>query len=220
MKRIERLRQTALDHRHCNDEFYYRFYKQYSNSAETSEKRKYADAFYRAFSTLTPKISDGELIVGAIDNGLTDSENREWEEDYQIVAKEACAAAGWGQDSHMAIDYEILLSLGLKGMIARIEEYERECTPAQAEFYFAAKTCLLAIIRHSENYAARAEQLARTEENAARRAELVRIAEVCRRVPAEPAESFYEAVQSVHFVTYCLGLNPLRMNAQIGRAHV
>ena len=106
MKRIEQLRQAALNCRYCKDEFYYRFYKRYSNSTETSEKRKYADAFYQAFSTLTPNISDGELIVGAIDNGLTDSENREWEEVYQNVAKEACAAAGWGQDSHMAIDYE------------------------------------------------------------------------------------------------------------------
>ena len=34
--------------------------------------------------------------------------------------------------------------------------------------------------------------------------ELERISEICKKVPANPAESFYEAIQSVHFITYCI----------------
>ena len=42
----------------------------------------------------------------------------------------------------------------------------------------------------------------------------MQIARICRKVPAEPAETFYEAIQSVHFVTYCLSLNPFRFAPQ------
>ena len=129
MNRIEKLRQIALSHPHAYDEFFYRFYKQYSENRNESDYLKYADAFYCAFSQLTPNISDGELVVGEIKNGLTESEKKEWANTYKEIAEERCRAAGGGQDSHMAIDYELLLSCGLKGIIARIEEYEKSCSP-------------------------------------------------------------------------------------------
>ena len=47
------------------------------------------------------------------------------------------------------------------------------------------------------------------------------IARVCRRVPEYPAESFREAVQSVHFLTFCLTIEPFRpfasLQYQLGR---
>lgn len=210
MSRIEKLRMNALCHSHINDEFFYKFYKRYIENKNGSDYLRYADAFYYAFSQLTPNISDGELVVGEIKNALTESEKKEWENIYKEIAKERCRVAGGGQDSHMAIDYELLLSCGLKGIIARIEKYEKTCSHEQGDFYSAAKTCLLAVIQHSENYSALAVQLAKEECDEQRKKELLRIAEICKKVPAEPAQSFYEAVQSVHFVTYCLSLNPFR----------
>ena len=62
MKRIEALRRAALTHCHGNDEFFYRFYKHYGRYGGTPDLPRYADAFFRAFSTLTPQISSGELI--------------------------------------------------------------------------------------------------------------------------------------------------------------
>ena len=220
MWRIEKLRQNALCRSHINDEFFYKFYKKYSESKSNSEYLRYADAFYYAFSELTPNISNGELIVGETKNCLTDSEKKEWENTYKEIAEERRKLTGSGQHSHMAIDYELLLSFGLSGIITRIEKYERNCTPEQADFYFAAKSCLLAVIRHSENYATLAANLAEKEKNQARKKELLEIASVCKKVPAEPAHNFYEAVQSVHFVTYCLCLDPLdfryRQQFQLG----
>ena len=214
MNRIEKLRQRALDHKHVSDEFFYRFYKRYSKTEIGSEFRKYADAFSYAFSELTPNISDGELIVGEITDGLTKTERQEWENTYKEIARERCKRAGDGQDSHMAIDYELLLSCGLKGIMARIDEYEKNASPEQAEFYYAAKSCLSAVIQHSGHYSELAARLSETERDSARRKELLRIAEICRKVPECPAQSFYEAVQSVHFVTHCLSLNPLRFCPQ------
>ncbi len=43
------------------------------------------------------------------------------------------------------------------------------------------------------------EELAEAETDAKRRAELVRIAEVCRRVPAHAPRDFWEAVQTYWF---------------------
>ncbi len=210
MIRLEKLRQIALNHKHCNDEFYYLFHKRYTDGENDSEYARYADAFYYAFSELTPSISDGELIVGEITNELAGSSKEEWEKAGRELAMERFRLSGSGQDSHMAVDYELLLSCGVDGIIEKIDQYMMKCTAEQAEFYSAAKTCLSAILRHSENYALLAESLAAKEENEIRKKELLYISNLCRKVPASPAASFYEAVQSVHFVTYCLSLNPLR----------
>ena len=121
MSRIEKLRDIALGHIHINDEFFYRFYKRYSENETDSDYLRYADAFYCAFSELSPNISGGELIVGEVKNGLSEPEKKEWENKYKKIAIERCKVAGGGQDSHMAIDYELLLSCGLKGIIARVE---------------------------------------------------------------------------------------------------
>ena len=214
MNRIENLRQTALRHKHSYDEFYYLFYKRYTANKIDSEYARYADAFYYAFSKLTPNISDGELIVGGTKNNLVSSTKEDWENVYKAIALERSALAGGGQDSHMAIDYELLLSCGVNGIVDTIDRYMMDSTGDRREFYTAAKTCLLAIVQHSENYAALAESLATNETDKMRKEELIEIAKLCKNVPANPAKSFYEAVQSVHFVTYCLSVNPFRLGYQ------
>lgn len=50
-----------------------------------------------------------------------------------------------------------------------------------------------------KRYAARARELAQIEEDAGRKAELLEIAEVCDWVPANPARTFREALQSSYF---------------------
>ena len=220
MERIEQLRQADLNYSiNCN-EFFYRFFKCYHKDQDPSDYARYANAFYQAFSQLTPVISDSELIVGRMENRWTAEEAEEWKNTYHIICQERRKQAGSGQCAHMAIDYKLLLSCGLKGIMARIDEYQANCLPEQNEFYSAARTCLEAVIKYSENYAAHAEKLAATENNTLRRKELLCIAEICRKVPANPAESFYEAVQSAHFVTTCLCAEPLRgsnLQFQMGR---
>ena len=60
--------------------------------------------------------------------------------------------------------------------------------------------CADALIRFAERHAEKAEDLAARESDPRRRAELRRIAEVCRRVPAYPPRDFWEAVQYYWFV--------------------
>lgn len=57
-----------------------------------------------------------------------------------------------------------------------------------------------AVILFAERHAELAEELAETESNPQRVAELRKIAEVCRRVPANAPRSFWEAIQMYWFV--------------------
>lgn len=211
MCRITELRQAALETEICYDEFFYNFYKFCSGKDFVSDMKLYGDAFYFAFSSLTPNISDDELIVGKSINKLPFDAKNEWEETYLLIAKETVARAGNGQDSHMAIDYELVLNCGLNGIIKKIDGYLSECDESKKDFYSVCKKCLEAVIMLSERYADKAAASAQTETDQVRRDELEKISEICKKVPKNPAESFYEAVQSVHFVTYCLSMNPLRL---------
>jgi formate C-acetyltransferase len=56
-----------------------------------------------------------------------------------------------------------------------------------------------AAIRFAERHAEKAEQLAAREADPRRKAELLRIAEVCRRVPAHKPRNFWEALQAYWF---------------------
>ena len=57
-----------------------------------------------------------------------------------------------------------------------------------------------ALIRFAERYAELAEEQARAESNPQRRAELEKIAQVCRHVPAHAPSDFHEALQYYWFV--------------------
>lgn len=212
MNRLEQLRKMALEmeREHWSDEFYYLFYKSYERLAHLPEEERYGESFYAAFSELTPSISEGELIVGKRTQPMDPLEKREWEEVYRAKAEERSSKAGEGQGSHMSIDYELLLTQGIYGILGNIKNLEKECNPERLSFYKCCRRCLEAVVRHSEQYAQMAMDMSAKEMDPVRKKELERIARICRNVPANPAETFYEAVQSVHFVTHCISLNPFR----------
>lgn len=214
MKRIDLLRNQVFEKLHFSDEFYYLFYTNYARNTGSAEEERYAEAFYFAFSTLTPSISDGELIVGKCDIPLSNEKLRQWQNTYKAIAAARKNKAGDGQDSHMAIDYELVLSKGLNGIIHTIDRCLLTCGKKTEAFYKCCKRCLEAVIRYSENYADLALKMSRETADPIRQRELEKIGEICRKVPASPAGSFYEAVQSVHFISHCLSLNPFRLGCQ------
>lgn len=214
MERIEFLRKQVFENLKFSNEFHYLFYKNYEQYADLPEEERYAEAFYFAFSNLTPSISDGELIVGKRDIPLSAEEQQEWETVYEPITEARRNKAGGGQDSHMAIDYELVLSKGILATIKTIDKYLQTCDKEKESYYECCKRCLEAVVKHSENYADLALKMSEEANDTIRRSELKKIAEICKKVPAYPAESFYEAVQSVHFITHCLSLNPFRTGAR------
>ena len=76
---------------------------------------------------------------------------------------------------------------------------------ARAQFLESVAISCDALVAFARRHAAEARRLAEAEADPARRRELRRIADVCERVPEEPARTFQEALQSFWFVH--LGMN-------------
>ncbi len=108
-------------------------------------------------------------------------------------------------EGRMVLDYDMVLQEGLNGIIASCEERIKNAKPVAGQdankiiFWKGVIGCCKGVIRWAENYAVEAERLAREEADPDRKRELEKIAATCRRVPADPAGSFYEALQSFWF---------------------
>lgn len=218
-ERIEKLRLPAIDPYISYEDIYINFYRRFAeNNALMHFEKRYADAYLYAFSNAVPSIDDGELIVGKSNRKLTSEEQAEWD----VLKKYTVPmiALSRGQDSHLTVDYELLLGSGIIGVLEIVRNKRAALDPSKAEdikkdlFYEACEHCLNAVVVFSNRYADEAEKQAESCNDENRREELLRIAQICRKVPEHPAGTFYEAVQSVHFLTYCLSVNPLRLHMQ------
>ena len=103
----------------------------------------------------------------------------------------------------------MLALAGRLGIIERIETRKAALDPAVADNYpkivylSALRISAEGIINLAGRYADECERLAVNEMNPKRRTELQEIAEICRHVPAHPARTFYEAMQSVYLYHVC-----------------
>jgi len=107
---------------------------------------------------------------------------------------------------HWTAGYEKVLKKGILGIKQDAEERIARLDLTQPED-FKKQTFLQGVVLALEaaaeigtRFAARARELADSETSNERKAELLKIAKVCDRVPAHPARTFYEAIQSVWFV--------------------
>lgn len=107
---------------------------------------------------------------------------------------------------HITVKYEEVLAIGYEGIIARAREELAKCNFGDADY--ATKSRFLeaviiscqAAITYANRYADLAQKEAESCKEAVRKAELLQIAQNCRRVPAKGARTFYEACQSFWFV--------------------
>jgi pyruvate formate-lyase/glycerol dehydratase family glycyl radical enzyme len=109
---------------------------------------------------------------------------------------------------HMFLNFDKVLYKGLKGIkeevrarIAELDQPYRSFDRKQRqEFYESTLITLEAATQYFQRYAALAREMAAREPDARRKKELERIAQVCDRVPENPARDWWEALQSVWFV--------------------
>jgi formate C-acetyltransferase len=94
---------------------------------------------------------------------------------------------------HVIVDYETVITKGLQNIISDISQKD-------SEFYDAVRTEFEAVIRFAERFSIHASELAEREADGKRKAELQEISRICSKVPAGPAESFHEALQSFWFI--------------------
>jgi len=110
------------------------------------------------------------------------------------------------------VNYDELFTLGLSGVIKKAEDRLKQISSdpeiymkggqylRQKRFLQAAIISLQAGIRWGKRYAGLAKELAQSEKDESRKAELDEIARVCEWVPENPPRSFYEALQSYFFI--------------------
>lgn len=160
---------------------------------------------------LPVKILDGELIVGsyfstALSKCFTKEEAKAWWKEESKWLKEMMKLHEVGVmncgaiSGHIVPDYKKVLEKGFKGIKEEIEQQmERHDEKGEKDY---CKSMIIAIEgtkRFAERYAEEAEKIAEGEKNEQRKKELLEVARICKKVPWEPAETFYEALQSVWF---------------------
>ena len=107
---------------------------------------------------------------------------------------------------HISVDYAKVLDKGFNGIIAEAEAEMANADTSSPEyikkrqFLSAVIMSAKAAINYADRFAALAKDLAKKTQDAVRREELLQIAKNCKWVPAKPARSFYEALQSFWFV--------------------
>lgn len=154
-----------------------------------------------------PVIIQGELIVGQpnFENFTTDEQCR-----YDSYMDKRCMAPPTrGRTDHLALDYELLLKKGIIGII-EILDYEinkldfcNGSVTERYEFLICCKMELEGLLEMCYTYAERAMELADKSEGVYKN-EYQELYEVLKQVPAHPARTFREALQSIHMFTWSL----------------
>ena len=128
-----------------------------------------------------------------------------------------------GGVGNVLLDYPSLLKKGLN--LIREETCLKlnrlDCTiPENYEsilFYKAAIIVCDVTIKFANRYSNLARKLAQEENDLKRKKELLKISEICKKVPAEPANTLYEALQSIWFVQLLVQIETNGTSISLGR---
>jgi len=127
--------------------------------------------------------------------------------------------------SHCIPSYEAALHRGLESVIA--EAVDREAQSRQGPedeegrekivFYQAVQIALQGILDYAKNLSAKAAELAAAETDPERKKHFQTMSEVCARVPAQPARTYREAVNSLWLCQVGIHAENINMAMSPGR---
>jgi pyruvate formate-lyase/glycerol dehydratase family glycyl radical enzyme len=121
---------------------------------------------------------------------------------------------------HILPDVENWLRLGIGGLQAQVQAARRRPEMQAGDkqvFYAAAEIALAAAQTLIERYADLAAELAATELDPQRAAELTQMAANCRHLAQDPPETFYQALQAVWFLFVLLQIESNASSFSPGR---
>jgi formate C-acetyltransferase len=107
---------------------------------------------------------------------------------------------------HIVPNHEMVIKKGYRRIQEDAEKARRELDLTQFDnipkdaFLRSVAIVCQAAIDFGRRYSAEAARLARAEKDAVRKRELEEIADICSRVPEQPARTFHEAVQFLWFI--------------------
>ena len=171
-----------------------------------------------------PEIYDDELILGHLYFPEYSPEEqkryKELSKAFRMSTASIHSELYRARPDHIGLDYKTLLELGIEGLIEKIKAKKEALIPddtnffldktlEQEEFYDCCLIELEGVLKLAERYEAYARKLAESTPEP-RKNELLEMADIISRVPAKPAKTFREALQSMHFFTFNLfGLYPM-----------
>lgn len=151
------------------------------------EEKTYYEAFSEALPEellrLTYEPGDKKRSRYLINETQTMNSSTQWVHNYETVITRGLDSIKIGAETE------------LFALNESIDE-ESEETKLTREYLEATMITCDAVITFASRYADEAEALAANQKDAARKEELLEMARNLRKVPAEPAETFYEALQS------------------------
>lgn len=124
---------------------------------------------------------------------------------------------------HVTVQYEEVLRIGLEGIKERAAKELEGCKVydpdygTKRRFLEGVILSCEGVIQYAHRYGALAKVMAGREKDSRRKKELLRISQICERVPAYPAESFYEACQSFWFIQQVLQIESSGHSISPGR---
>jgi pyruvate formate-lyase/glycerol dehydratase family glycyl radical enzyme len=114
----------------------------------------------------------------------------------------------------MAVDFPMVLSEGLNSLIAKAEaelkglRHSGDDSLARLRYLQSVIQMHRAVVDLAGRYGNLAARMSEMETRPARKRELQAMAEICQRVPAHPARTFREALQSFWFVFLMINPSP------------
>ena len=166
----------------------------------------YAEA--AILNNMEPQINDDELLVGRPDyTPLTAEEEKEYHE------LEKCMRGAPNTTyltlGHMSLDYPKLLRVGINGLIDEVKtrmnalDLNNPDSLSKYEFY---EGCLMELESELTLQRKYAEKIKEKMENSTgeKREHFAKLYEVVSHVPANPARTFHEALQAIHFFSFTL----------------
>jgi len=126
-------------------------------------------------------------------------------------------------EGHICVGYEKLLKIGYSGIIKQAESHQsklkRDALDFQEkyDFYEAVKIHYKAATQFSKRYSELAYDMALKEENEDRSKELSSIGDMMKKFTIGTAESFYEAIQLIHFTQNIINIIYQRSVVALGR---
>jgi pyruvate formate-lyase/glycerol dehydratase family glycyl radical enzyme len=128
--------------------------------------------------------------------------------------------------SHTIPCYTLAMDKGVEHIIAEAASREQEITDEnnldpekqhKIEFYQAIQKAMQGVIAYARNLSVEALRLADKEPDASRKENYHNMAEVCSRVPAKPARTFREALNTIWLVQVAIHAENINMAMSPGR---
>lgn len=149
---------------------------------------------------------------------LPDYINRAW--DANVIDDTWVSAAGLGNE---VVDYQLVVEKGLADVMERIKARIDTLDPKEPGnikkiwFLQAALKGNEAVVNFSGRIAEECERQAGFIKDKVRKEELLKLSDICRNVPLNPARTFYEAVQSIYMILLAVHLESNGHAISLGR---